>query len=425
MVPLQNNVVSDNNTIVLPEVSSEALTNNSFVEAEYFQLCKHKQNAPGDVFVSQKNPSDGRIVITLSDGLGSGIKAGVLATLTATMATKFILSNIPIERASERIMNSLPVCSERGISYATFTLVDIAPDASIKIMEYDNPPYTFIRNNTVIEPNKRTTAFEREDKSTGPKKETNVLYSHFQAQSGDRLIFFSDGVSQSGMGTRPHPFGWTNAKAREFALNKVKEKPEISARELARLVVQEASSFDGYKPKDDISCGVIYFRDPRDMLLLSGPPIHPESDKEIASIFSSFNGKKVVSGGTSATIISRELNRTIKVNMKTFNSKIPPWSEMEGADLVTEGIITLGAVSSMLEKRHEIENVVSQQDAASRIIRLLLDSDRITFVVGTKINEAHQDPTMPVELEIRRNVIKRIASLLKEKYLKEVYIRYF
>jgi hypothetical protein len=416
---------SVNASSIIPEISSEALAQNSFVEVEYFQLCKHKQNAPGDVFLSQKNPSDGRIIITLSDGLGSGIKASVLATLTATMASKFVLSNIPIQRASEIIMNSLPVCSERGISYATFTLVDISPDASVKIMEYDNPPYIFIRDNNIIEPQKQISAFERQDVSTGPKKDTNVLYSHFKAESGDRLIFFSDGVSQAGMGTRPFPFGWTSANARKFALAKINENPEISARELARSIVQEASSFDGYKPKDDISCGVIYFRDPRDMLLLSGPPIHPESDREIASIFSSFNGKKVISGGTSATIISRELNRNIKVNMKNFNSSVPPWSEMEGADLVTEGIITLGAVSSLLEKRHELEAAFSKQDAASRIIRLLLDSDRITFVVGTKINEAHQDPTMPVELEIRRNVIKRIASLLKEKYLKEVQIRYF
>ncbi|MDR2898008.1 MAG: stage II sporulation protein E, partial [Spirochaetaceae bacterium] len=156
-----------------------------------------------------------------------------------------------------------------------------------------------------------------------------------------------------------------------------------------------------------------------------GPPVHPESDREIASIFSSFTGKKVVSGGTTATIISRELDRRIKVNMKSFSKKVPPWSEMEGADLVTEGIITLGAVSTMLEKRQEIEASSSGQDAASRIVRLLLDSDRITFIVGTKINEAHQDPSMPVELEIRRNVIKHIASLLKEKYLKEIHIRYF
>jgi len=413
----------------LPGGSSGDLTNpapqNTFIEVEHFQLCKYNQNAPGDVFLSQKNPSDGRVITALSDGLGSGIKAGVLATLTATMAAKFISFNIPIKRATEIIMDTLPVCSERGISYATFTLVDIAPNASVRIMEYDNPPYTFIREGAALEPSKRANPFERQDKSTGPKKDTSVLYSHFKAQSGDRLIFFSDGVSQAGMGTKPYPFGWTAAKAREFALESVREKPEISARELAHAIVQRASQIDLYKPKDDISCGVIYFREPRNMLILTGPPVHRESDKEIANIFSSFTGKKVVSGGTTAAIISRELNRQIKVNMKSFDKNIPPWSEMEGADMVTEGIITLGAVQAMLENRSEVEAHAGGRDAASRMIDLLLDSDRIMFIVGTKINEAHQDPTMPVELEIRRNVIKRVASLLKDKYLKEVQIRYF
>jgi len=401
------------------------MSKNTFIEVEYSQFCKYKQNAPGDVFVSHKNPSDGRVITVLSDGLGSGIKAGVLATLTATMAAKFISNNIPIKRASKIIMDTLPVCSVRKISYATFTLVDIAPNATVKILEYDNPPYMFIRKETALEPSKKVTAFEQRDKPTGPKNDANVLYSHFKAQSGDRLIFFSDGVSQAGIGNKAFPFGWTTAKAREFALQSVREKPEISARELAHAVVRRASQIDQYKPKDDMSCGVIYFRKPRDMLVITGPPVHRESDREIANIFSSFNGNKVVSGGTTATIISRELNRQIKVNMKSFDKNIPPWSQMEGADMITEGIITLGAVQARLENRGEVEACEGKDDAASRMIDLFLDNDRIMFIVGTKINEAHQDPTMPVELEIRRNVIKHIASLLKEKYLKEVQIRYF
>ena len=404
---------------------ANSMLQDTFIEVEHFQLCKYNQNAPGDVFLSQKNPGDGRVITALSDGLGSGIKAGVLATLTATMATKFISFNIPIKRASEIIMNTLPVCSERGISYATFTLVDISPDAAVKIMEYDNPPYTLIRQEAIIDPAREASAFQRQDKSTGPKKDTTVFYSSFSARHGDRLIFFSDGVSQAGMGSRPHPFGWTSAKARDFALEQVRKKPEISARELARMIVEQAAVFDLSKPKDDISCGVIYFRKPRDLLVLSGPPVHPESDREIAGIFASFSGKKVVSGGTTAAIISRELGKQIKVNMKSYDKNIPPWSEMEGADMVTEGIITLGAVSEMLARPNVVETFAGSKNAATRIVNLFLDSDRITFIVGTKINEAHQDPTMPVELEIRRNVIKRIASLLKEKYLKEVQIQYF
>ena len=130
---------------------------NTFIEVGHYQYCKFKMHAPGDIFLSQKNPTDGRVITALSDGLGSGIKAGVLATLTATMATRFIAADIPIKRAAEIIMNTLPVCKERGISYATFTLVDIEPSAAVRIMEYDNPPYVLIRQNTIVKPIKEMT----------------------------------------------------------------------------------------------------------------------------------------------------------------------------------------------------------------------------------------------------------------------------
>ena len=395
----------------------------TFIDVDHFQVRKYNQNAEGDVFLSQKNQSDGRVITALSDGLGSGIKAGVLAALTATMATKFISFNIPMRRAAEIIMNTLPVCSERGISYATFTLVDIDPASLVKIVEYDNPPYALIRKAEIVALEKESSTFGRKDKSTAPVKEQELQYSSFSAEPGDRLVFFSDGVSQAGMGSTAHPFGWTASKAGNFALETVRKNPGISARDLAHAVVREASSHDGYKPKDDISCGVVYFRNPRDLLFLTGPPVHAESDRELARIFVSFNGKKIISGGTTAMIISRELGRKITVNLKHIDPKVPPDAQMEGADMVTEGIITLGVVTDLLGRRSPLENAPA--NCASRIVEHFLNSDRITFLVGTKINEAHQDPNMPVELEIRRNVIKQIAAILEEKYLKEVHIHYF
>lgn len=403
---------------------SQALNSQeTFVEVGHYQLCKYNQRAEGDVFLSQKNPSDGRVITTLSDGLGSGIKAGVLATLTATMATKFIANDISIRRAAEIIMNTLPVCKDRGISYATFTLVDIEPDATVRIMEYDNPPYVLVRQETVIEPIKDITPIQRKDKSTAPKREALLHYSRYEARPGDRLIFFSDGVTQSGMGSPCYPFGWGSDNVQDFILEEIRGNQLISARELARRVVQEASLHDGYKPKDDISCGVIYFRKPRDLLIVTGPPLYKERDAELASLFSLFDGQKIICGGTTANILSRELNRPITVNLKDFDPKVPPCSQMEGAAMVTEGIITMGAVSEILEKEMDIDKL--KPNAATRMVEHFLNCDRIWFVVGTKINEAHQDPNMPVELEIRRNVVKKIAALLQEKYLKETHIQYF
>ncbi|MBQ8353058.1 MAG: serine/threonine-protein phosphatase [Spirochaetaceae bacterium] len=396
---------------------------NTFIEVGHYQLCKYNMHVEGDVFLSQKNPSDGRVITALSDGLGSGIKAGVLATLTATMATRFIAMDIPIKRAAEIIMNTLPVCKERGISYATFTLVDIEPSAAVRIMEYDNPPYILVRQNTVVEPIKEMTELVRKNKKTAPRRESILQYSRYDARPGDRLIFFSDGVTQSGMGSMVFPFGWGFENVQTFVLECIEENPSISARELARKVVQQASSFDGFSPKDDITCGVIYFRNPRDMLVVTGPPVLKENDKVVAQLFDSFDGRKIVCGGTTANILSRELSRKINVILKDIDPIVPPISEMEGADMVTEGIITMGKVSEILENGGNTDKM--KRNAATRMVEMFLDSDRIHFAVGTKINEAHQDPNMPVELEIRRNIVKKIASLLQDKYLKEVHIQYF
>ena len=401
----------------------------TFVEVGHYQVCKAGQGAEGDAFLSQKCADDGRVITVLSDGLGSGIKAGVLSILTATMAMKFIAADIPIKRAASIIMNTLPVCKVRGISYATLTLVDVAPDSAVRIIEYDNPQFVLVRENTVVEPITQYVTFERKRKSAAPERESVLRYSSYCARPGDRLAFFSDGVTQSGMGSRPYPFGWGIGNEQSFILSTVAARPDISARDLARAIVTEAQGHDGYKAKDDITCGVIYFRNPRDLLVMSGPPVSPERDAEMVRAFQAFAGRKIICGGTTATIIARGLKVPVSLDLKNLDPVVPPTARMEGADLVTEGIITLGKVSEILERGallggggDILEN--ERDNGARRIVELMLDSDRITFVVGTKVNEAHQDPNMPLELEMRRNVVKKIKALLCEHYLKEVSITY-
>jgi hypothetical protein len=105
-----------------------------------------------------------------------------------------------------------------------------------------------------------------------------------------------------------------------------------------------------------------------------------------------------------------------------LDPKVPPSARMEGFELVTEGTLTLGQVLRLLEEGFPPEDMKS--NAAVRLATMLLDSDIVKFAVGTRINEAHQDPNIPVELDLRRNIVKRIASLLETKYMKRVIIQY-
>jgi hypothetical protein len=407
-----------------------------FVEIGCYNIPKEGQTASGDVFLSETGMKGRRVTAVLSDGLGSGIKANVLASLTAKMIIKFVLLDIAPRRAAELIVNSLPVCSDRSLSYAAFTLIDIERnfadierDSLVKIIEYDNPPLVIIRGGNILGMKKEKIQIERKNKKTGPADEA-LYISKFSARFGDRIVFFSDGVTQAGMGGGgKFSRGFGIANARDFIKKTIAEQTDISARELAQNVVERAYLCDSGYAHDDISCAVAYFRRPRDLLIISGPPYNPEKDGELADIFSNFHGKKIISGGTTARIMSRLLDKRIVPIAQSpryyseydDGSRVPPESSMEGADLVCEGIITLGAVSEILEKS-DIDG--RDKSAASKMIELFMNSDRILFIVGTRINESHQDPNMPVELEIRRNVIKKIAAILEGRCLKAVIIRY-
>jgi hypothetical protein len=385
-----------------------------FIEIESCQRNMHGEDICGDYFKTNKLIEEDRVISVLSDGLGHGLKANILSTMTATMALKFTASDADLIRSAETIMNALPVCRVRNISYATYTIVDIRNQTDISIVEMDNPPFLLIRNGqTVSVPYKEVESPALD----GRKMKTYYL----KASPEDRLVILSDGISQAGIGSEELKLGWRVEGCKLFVLDEVRRDPLISARTLAGRILKEAlrMEVDG-KAYDDMTVAVFYFRTPRRLLVLTGPPFHEERDTHFANIFDTFKGQKAICGGTTSKIVARELNREIEVVLSSTDDHIPPIAIIEGADLVTEGLLTLTRVAQFLERGESSPN----RNAATMLLDLLLESDSIMFLVGTKINEAHQDPTHPMELEIRRNLIKRIAKMLERKYLKDTYVRY-
>ncbi|MDC7227870.1 MAG: SpoIIE family protein phosphatase [Spirochaetales bacterium] len=391
---------------------------NGFIEVDYAQNWKHSERIAGDVFLLSRDKTEGRIVCTLSDGLGSGVKANVLANLTATMGQKFTTSRMDIVDSARVIMKTLPTCRERKISYSTFTMVDINSSGVAKIVEYDNPPYMLIRNGKVLKIEKTVIPLE----NRFPGRTEQLYYSEVNLQNEDRLIFFSDGVSQSGMGTAKLPLGWRTPFIEEFVTAEINKDRNISARDLSRKITSRALLNDIQKAKDDITCAVVYPRKPRKLLLVSGPPIDPENDQHLLEKYEAFTGKKIICGGTTAGIIAEGLNTEIETDLRERTADIPPLSRMEGADLVTEGILTLSKTAEMLETKDSW--VAMQTNAVRRLICMLMNTDEVHFLVGTKINEAHQDPSIPVELGLRRTIIHRIKTILESKYLKQTFLEY-
>ena len=387
------------------------------LEVDHWQERKHHQAACGDVFQSRKVDEDHRVITVLADGLGSGIKASVLATLTATMAIRYMATDVDVRKAAGIIMATLPVCRERQIAYSTFTIVEMDPWGATRILEFDNPPFLLMRGPEVV-----ATVPEILPLPDTAGRETALRHTRFNVRPGDRIVFFSDGVSQAGVGRPGTPLGWGQEAVSAWVSQLLRDRPKLSARQLARAVVLQAQQQDGGQARDDISCGVIYYREPREVMIFTGAPVARARDAELAEAARAFTGRKVICGGTTSGILARELDRPINMDLHHLDPDVPPVSRMEGFDLVTEGAITLARTVRILEEEDAPDRL--SPNAATQLAGILLDSDIIHILAGTKINEALQDPSLPEDLDIRRNLLRGLKKVLTEKYLKEVRIRF-
>ena len=424
--------------------------NDLCIDIDYSQLFKHGQNIGGDVYYIDRSGNSNIMTVILSDGLGSGVRANVLASLTSHMASKLSLSTMDLEKSAEIIMDTLPVDSVKGISYSTFTIARIifSDDKSfirVELAEYDNPDSLRFVGSDPVEWDKTAIRLKRKKAI----KEEIVYSSSFDMKEGDRLIFFSDGVAQSGISLGPSGTereedpaysvfrparkpvqslpsviksrGWGTERASAFIQKKLAINPDISSRQLARAIVTEANKNDGYKPNDDITCCVIGVKKPRRTLIVTGAPRSRESDKKLGERIKNFDGQVIVCGGTTAKIVARELGKDVKAD-KSPAGNLPPASKIEGIDLVTEGMLTLSEVARRLTSGTLLKHM--SEDAAKRMIALLRETDQVEIIVGTKINDDVDDPSMAAKIGLRFPTVDEIRRALIKNYFKECEVSY-
>ena len=395
------------------------MADDLFIEMEASQYTKTGQAACGDDIRFVTVEKEHRHLCALSDGLGSGVKANVLATMTTSMAIKFLESNIPTLEAAEIIMDSLPVCEVRKIGYATFSLFDFRLGGHARITEMGNPGYIHLRGTDEILPLRD----EQVVSAHWPDREMRECEADFRV--GDRIILCSDGVTQSGLGVRKDmKFGWRRSGVLAHARELIHFDPDISAKELSASIACRALQLTPGGCKDDISCVVIYLRRPRVMRMLSGPPFYKEHDLEFARQANLGYDHIVICGGTTANIIERELGKKVKVDLADLRTAggLPPAGKIEGVGIATEGILTLSRVTTALE---EMRPPRDEPAAARAILERMMAHDRIEFVIGTKVNESHQDPNIPQDLELRRSVVRRMTHALERNFRKHVTVNYY
>ena len=355
-------------------------------------------------------------VIVLADGLGSGVKASILSTLTSKIISTMMAEGLPLEECVTTIAATLPVCSVRGVAYSTFTIIHLIDNSTAEIIQYDNPHVILLRNGINFD---------------YPKKELNIdgksiFQSTIKLQENDIFIAMSDGCPHAGIG-RAYNFGWRREEIIDFM--QTFAEVGFTAKTLSTMLVDECDKQYGHHPGDDATACVVRIRKREPMNLLFGPPRNRDDCNRMMSLFFSKEGKHIICGGTTSTIAAKYLGKQIKVNLTFEQSDIPPTAEIEGVDLVTEGVITISRVieyaRDALDKNEMYEHWGYQRDGASLICRLLFEeATDINFYVGRAVNPAHQNPELPINFNIKMNLVEQLSECL-EKMGKRIKVSYF
>ena len=349
-------------------------------------------------------PDENSTVIVLSDGLGSGVKASILSTLTSKIFSTMLAAGLPLEECVEAVAQTLPVCSVRGVAYSTFTIIHLKNNETAEIIQYDNPQVILIRNEKNFD-------YAKIEMNIGGKK---ILKSVINLREGDQFIAMSDGCPHAGIGMA-YNFGWKRDDIIDFM--ETLAPVGYTAKTLATMLVDECDKLYGHAPGDDATACVVRIRKRVPMNMLFGPPFNRDDADRMMSLFFSKEGKHIICGGTTSSIASKYLGKPLKAKLD-FTSDLPPTAEIEGVDLVTEGVITMNKVveyaKDYLGENQFYEEWSFKRDGASQISRLLFEeATDINFYVGRAINPAHQNPDLPINFNIKMNLVEELSKCLK------------
>ena len=389
--------------------------NNLCTDVGYVSLNKYGEQLCGD-HVEITSGGEDSTIVALADGLGSGVKASILSTLTAKIISTMMANSLTLEDCVSTIAATLPICKVRQVAYSTFTIIQIKDNLEAEIIQYDNPDVVLLRNGkSVVLPKISETI---DDKT--------IYKSKVRLQEGDTFLAFSDGAVHAGVGLKLN-FGWQHADIVRF-METIYRK-ELTAKTLSSILLNECLSLYEGKPGDDTTVCTVKVRRREPVNVMIGPPADPNDTPKMMSLFFSKEGKHIVCGGTTSNLAAEFLNKTLDASTVYIDPDIPPTAKIEDVDLVTEGVITISRVleyaKDYLANNEQYENWSYKKDGASLIAKLLFaEATDINFFVGRAVNPAHQNPNLPIGFSIKMNLVEELAQCLKGMG-KRIKISYF
>lgn len=382
-----------------------------YLESGYTSLNKKNEELCGDKVESIYQ--DGKMTFVLADGMGSGVKANILATLTSKILCTMVSNEIDMTDCIETILGSLPVCKERGVAYSTFTVVHVDTFGKGCLIEFDNPQAILMRDGKCLD------LPRTESKILGK----TVYNTELNLRENDVIVMFSDGVIHAGIGMNLN-FGWDREEVKEHLECII--SPTMSARCVACELATACNQLYHNLPGDDTTVAALKLRKNMRADLMVGPPVNKESDSVCVANFLSHDGKKIVCGGTSSQIVARYLGTEVSASLDFPDPRVPPIGFINGIDLVTEGVLTLRRLLELSEAYLSPKDLTPKyftaKDGASELAQILLeDATIIDFYIGQGVNEAHNG--LPIDITMKLKLVESIAHNLK-KLGKHVTLHY-
>lgn len=389
--------------------------NNLCADIGYQSLIKYGEQLCGDRIMVCPQGEDS-VVIVLADGLGSGVKANILSTLTSKMISTMVAEEISIDECVKTIVATLPVCKQRQVAYSTFTIIRLINNTEAEIIQYDNPFVILLRDSKNYE-------FHKEERNIDGK---TIYQSRIKLQENDVFVMMSDGVVHAGVGKTLN-FGWKREEIIPFLEERYSSF--LTAKHCTTTLLEECDRLYDGKPGDDTSVCTVRIRKREPMNLMIGPPANEDDCEKMNALFFAKEGKHIICGGTTSTIAAGFLGKTLRPVLEIYDPDVPPIAELEGVDLVTEGVITINKVlnyaKEYLESNESHPQWGYKKDAASRISKMLFEeATDINFFVGRAVNPAHQNPNLPINFNIKMRLVDELAECL-EKMGKRIKVSYF
>ena len=373
------------------------------------QLC-------GDHVETLETPDGESTVIVLADGLGSGVKANILSILTSKIISTMLAAGMELEEAVRTVVETLPVCKVRGVAYSTFTIIKVMASQRAEIIQYDNPRTIMLRGGE-----NRELPFS--ETSMAGKK---IIRAETDIREGDVFIAMSDGVEHAGVGIS-YNFNWKRSDMIDF-ITTFKDVG-FTAKTLSTILIDETNKLYEGKPGDDATVCTVRIRKREPVNLIIGPPSNRDDCRKMMSLFFAKDGKHIVCGGTTSSIAAEYLHKPLRTDLSFPDPEIPPTAELEGCDLVTEGVVTINRVlqyaKNYLADNESFSKWCYKKDGASLIARMLFeDATDINFFVGKAVNPAHQNADLPITFTIKMELVKELSECL-EKMGKKIKVSYF